>query len=58
MAAGEIAPETDIGLIVDMLLAIHAWNYRLAAREPVEAETLVALADRQLDLLFDGIRAR
>lgn len=58
IASGEIAPDTDIDLLIDLLLGIYAWNFRLAAREPVEAETLIALSDRQAVLLLNGIRAR
>ena len=55
---GEIAPDTDVDLVIDVLRGIYAWNYRLAAREPVEAKTLIALANRQADMLFNGIKAR
>ena len=55
---GEIAPDTDVDLVIDVLRGIYAWNYRLAAREPVDARRLIELANRQADLLFNGIKAR
>ena len=58
VASGEICPEADLEAVIDLLRAVYAWNYRLAARNPVEVETLIALADRQVDLLFDGIARR
>ena len=55
---GEIDPATDIDLVIDVLRGIYAWNYRLAAREPVDADTLIALANRQADMIFNGIMPR
>ena len=55
---GEVDPATDVDLVIDTLHGIYAWNYRLAAREPVDADELIALANRQADLLFAGIKKR
>lgn len=56
--SGEIARDVDVDLLIDLLLAIYAWNFRLAAREPVDAETLIVLSQRQVGLLLDGICPR
>jgi len=58
VGTGEIKPCTNIDLVIDMVRAIYAWNYRLAAREPVDAEHLASLANSQLDLLFEGLNSR
>ncbi len=55
---GEIDPATDIELVIDVLRGVYAWNYRLAAREPIDAEALVELGNRQADMLLEGIKAR
>ena len=36
----------------------YAWNYRLAARNTIDAETLISLMERQVDIIFDGIATR
>jgi AcrR family transcriptional regulator len=58
VASGEIRPDTDLDAFIDLVRAAYAWNYRLAARDPVAVETLIALMDRQIDMLFDGIAGR
>ena len=55
IAAGEIRPNTDLDGFIDLVRAAYAWNYRLAGRETVAVETLIALMDRQIDTMFDGI---
>ncbi len=55
---GEINPSADIDLLIDMLRALYAWNYHLAARDAVDADVLIALMNRQLDQLFEGLRPR
>jgi AcrR family transcriptional regulator len=58
LANGEIDPGVDIDAVIDMVRAAYAWNYRLAARNPVAAETLIGLMERQIDVLFEGIAKR
>lgn len=58
LANGEIDPRVDIDAVIDMVRAAYAWNYRLAARNPVAAETLIGLMERQIDVLFEGIAKR
>ncbi len=56
--SGEIDPAADVDRVIDVLCGVYAWNYRLAANETVDAEHLIALANRQADLIFDSIRQR
>ncbi len=58
VANGEIDPATDLEAVVDLLRAAYAWNYRLAAKAPVTAETLIALMDHQVDMVLDGVAKR
>jgi AcrR family transcriptional regulator len=58
VSRGEISPAADLDMVIDMVRAIYAWNYRLAARAPVDADHLASLSSRQIDLLFEGLKAR
>lgn len=58
IANGEIDTATDLEALVDLVRAAYVWNYRLAARNTVAAETLINLMDRQIDIIFDGIAKR
>ena len=58
LANGELDPGTDLDALVDMVRAAYAWNYRLAARQTVPVETLIALMDRQVDMIFYGVAGR
>jgi hypothetical protein len=58
IANGEIHSDTDLDAFIDLVRAAYAWNYRLAARNTVAVEGLIALMDRQIDTLFDGIAKR
>lgn len=58
MGNGEIDPDVDFQTLIDLVRAAYAWNYRLAARETVAAETLINLMNRQVDIIFDGVAAR
>lgn len=53
---GDVAPEADIELVVDALLASYAWTYRLAAWDNADAEAMSAVMDRHIGLLADGFR--
>jgi AcrR family transcriptional regulator len=55
---GDVDSAADIELVIDTLLAIYAWTYRLAAWEDADAESLSALFDRHLGLIADGFRPR
>jgi AcrR family transcriptional regulator len=54
----EVCEDVDTDLFVDTLLGAYVWNYRLASHKGVDARALIALMDRQIGLLFDGVRAR
>ena len=55
VARGDVRPEIDLELAVDLLVGTYAWNYRLAAAEGADAERLTALFDRQVGLIFQGL---
>ena len=58
VATGDVHPQTDIGGVVDLLMAAYAWTYRLAAWEDAGAEAMTAAMDRQIGLIADGFRVR
>jgi AcrR family transcriptional regulator len=58
VARGDVDPGADIELVIDTLLAVYAWTYRLAAWEDADAATLSAVFDRQVGLIADGFRPR
>lgn len=51
---GEICPKVDLATFGDMILGIYMRNYRHAWYRQLSSETLAAMADKQIDLLFDG----
>ena len=55
---GDVDPAADLDVVVEMLLAIYAWTYRLAAWTDADAATLSADFDRQVGLIADGFRPR
>lgn len=55
---GEVRPDADIDTFVDTVLAAYMWNYRLAPQEGADAQAMIAVMDRQIGLLFDGVAAR
>lgn len=58
VARGDVDSAADVELIIDTLLAVYAWTYRLAAWEDADAMALSAVFDRQLGLIADGFRPR
>lgn len=52
---GEVRPDADLDLYVDVVLAIYHCNYRTARYRELGAEALSALMERQLDALFQGL---
>ncbi len=58
VARGDLRADVDIPAIVDVLLGLYAWNYRLAASEGADADRLTALMDQQVGMVFDGLRPR
>ena len=53
---GEVRPDADLELVLDTLMAAYAWNYRLAAQRRSDALAMTALMERQVALIFDGLR--
>jgi AcrR family transcriptional regulator len=51
---GDVRPDLDVELAVDMLIGTYAWNYRLAAVDGADEKRLTALFDRQVGLIFAG----
>lgn len=58
VARGEIGADQDLDLIVDALMGVYAWTYRLAAWEGADAEEMSAVFDRQVGLLAQGFAPR
>jgi len=54
---GEIRPDADLELVLDTLMAAYAWNYRHAAQRGADASVLTTLMERQVALIFEGLRA-
>lgn len=54
---GAVRADADLDLFVETLLAAYGFNYRKAVRENADAQTLTALMDRQIGLLFDGVKS-
>jgi AcrR family transcriptional regulator len=57
-ARGDVRPDLDSNLTIDVLKALYAWNYRLAACGHAEAATLSAEMDRQIAFIAEGWRPR
>ncbi len=59
IARGDVRPDIDPRLVVDVLKAAYAWNYRLAATcEGGSATALSAAMDRQIAFIAEGWRPR
>jgi AcrR family transcriptional regulator len=52
---GDVRPDADLELAVDMLVGCYAWNYRLAAADDADAARLIGLFDRQVGVIFEGL---
>ena len=57
-ARGDVRPDLDSDLTIDVLKALYAWNYRLAACGEVEAAALSAEMDKQIAFIAEGWRPR
>jgi TetR/AcrR family transcriptional regulator, cholesterol catabolism regulator len=55
---GEVRADADIATFIDILLAAYVWNYRRATHEGADERALIAVMDRQIGLLFEGVAAR
>jgi AcrR family transcriptional regulator len=54
---GEVRADADLDLVLDTLMASYAWNYRLAAQKGADAMVMTGIMERQVRLIFDGLRA-
>lgn len=54
---GEVRADADLDAFIDLLLAVYAWNYRLAAKTTAEGQRLILAMDQQTALLFDSVAA-
>jgi TetR/AcrR family transcriptional regulator, cholesterol catabolism regulator len=55
---GDVAPEVDLDAVVEALLGVYAWTFRLVAWENADTERLSAVFDAQVGLIADGFRPR
>ncbi len=56
MARGDVSPDADLEVILQLLIACYAWNYSLAAQLGSDAAALTARMDRQIALIMAGAR--
>ena len=54
---GELRADADLDLVLDTMMAAYAWNYRLAAQRGADAVVLTATMERQVQLIFTGLKA-
>ena len=57
-ARGDVRPDLDCDLAVNVLKAAYAWNYRLAAAGGAQAAELSAAMDEQVIFIAQGWRSR
>jgi AcrR family transcriptional regulator len=55
---GDVRPDLDPQLAIDVLKASYAWNYRLAATCGAQAAALSAAMDNQIAFIAEGWRPR
>lgn len=53
---GDVRADADLDLVLDTLMAAYAWNYRLAAQRTADATAMIAIMERQVRLIFEGLR--
>lgn len=58
IARGDVRPNADLDTCVDIIVATYVWNYRQAQDANTSTDDLIALMDRQIGLLFEGVSAR
>jgi AcrR family transcriptional regulator len=58
VARGDVHPDADLDLALASLMAAYGWNYRLAAQQRATAQQMSELMDRQILLLFQGLKPR
>jgi AcrR family transcriptional regulator len=58
VAQGDVDPKTDLGAVVDLLVAAYAWTYRLVAWDNADASALTEAMNRQIGLIAQGFEPR
>ena len=58
VARGDVRPDADFEMIIDLLVGIYGWNYRLAASAGAESGHLTEVMDAQVGLIFEGLAPR
>jgi len=58
IARGDVRVDLDPALAIDVLKALYAWNYRLAAAHGAGSAALSAEMDRQIAVIAEGWRPR
>jgi AcrR family transcriptional regulator len=54
---GVVRKDADIDLFVETLIAAYGFSYRKAINEGHDAQRLTEVMDRQIGLMFEGMRA-
>jgi len=57
VARGEIRPNADLDLAMDVIVACYGFNYRDAVQQGLDAPGLIAMMDRQIAMIYDGLKA-
>jgi hypothetical protein len=55
---GDVSPSVDLDGVVEALLGVYAWTYRLVAWENADVTRLGAVFDAQVGLIAEGFRPR
>lgn len=58
VARGELRPDVDLELVLEVISSAYLRNYRTAYYAGFDAEALNARVRRQLDIIFDGAGAK
>jgi AcrR family transcriptional regulator len=56
--SGDIRPDADLDLAMDVIIACYGFNYRDAVQRGLDAQGLIKLMDRQIVMVYDGLRAK
>ncbi|PZQ63851.1 MAG: TetR family transcriptional regulator [Phenylobacterium zucineum] len=54
IAQGDVRPDVDLQEVVDLLMAVYGWTYRLVAASGADTKALIGVMDRQIGLIADG----
>lgn len=54
--AGAVREGADLDLFVELIVAAYGFSYRKAVYDGYDADRLTALMDRQIELMFEGIK--